>query len=436
MNCKRIKLILGRQLVGSFLIAVLAFSSVPNLLFAQDKTRLSNEDRTKIFDKVWSLVNTRYYDPKMNGVDWLGVKRQYEPLIAKTGDTQDFFDVIKKMVGEMHDAHTRFLTPLQARQFRERKATTIGVLLSKVEGKTVVEKVLPNVEGELAKVKPGMIVRTIDGVKIEKRLTEARKEVGRSSSKRAIQILTYRRLLRGEPGTSIKVGLTDENGKNFEVLLVRKVVPQISKAIGEILPSGIGYLAVSSFRAPISGEFKKTLLKLKDTPSIIIDLRYNGGGSISEVLKMAGMFLDKRYSFGKFMRRKGSAKQSLKKFSAGRIGGQVYSKPVLILTSKFSASGSELFASGLQELGRAKVVGGQTCGCLLGISRKYRLRGGSELHISDIGFLSAKGNIYEKVGITPDKVVPQRIADLQNGFDRGISEAENILTSAAAQINN
>ena len=431
MSNKRIKLILGRQFIGSFLIAILAFSSVPNLGYAQDKTPLSNDDRAKIFDKVWRLVNTRYYDPKMNGTNWSNVKEKYEPLIPQTSDDPEFYDVLKKMVGEMNDAHTRFLTPREARERRSRKGTTIGALLSEIEGKTVVEKVLPDAKGELAKVKPGMIVRTIDGVRVEKRLAEARKEVGGSSSKRALQILTYRRLLRGEPGTSIKIGLIGEDGKNFEVTLNRKVISQTSKAIGTILPSGIGYLAVSSFRAPISAEFKKTLLKLKDAPSIIIDLRYNGGGSISEVLRMAGMFLDKKYSFGKFMRRKGTAKQSLKKFSAGRKGRQIYSKPILILTSKFSASGSELFASGLQELGRAKVVGGQTCGCLLGISRKHRLRGGSELHISDIGFLSAKGKIYEKVGVTPDQVVKTKILDLQSGFDRGISTAEKLLSSTA-----
>ena len=422
-----------RQVVKLVVVLALFFAGVPNsgLAFTQD--RLSAEDKELIFEKVWSLINDRYYDPAMNGVDWAAVKGRYRPLIATAPTDSEFYDVVKRMVAEMKDAHTRFLTPRESREHRARQGTTAGILLSRIEGKTVVEKVLPSDDGDLAKVKTGMIVRTVDGKPAETLFLAAKKAVGASSSDRALEIMAYRRMLRGDPGTAVRIGLTDSNGRDFEVTLVRRTVSEKSEAIGKVLPSGFGYIAITSFKAPISGKFKRTLEGLKDTPALIIDLRYNGGGSINEVLTMAGAFLDRRYSFGKFMRRSRGSKQTLRKFSAGAKGKQLYSKPLIILTSKYSASGSELFASSLQELGRARIIGTQTCGCLLGISRKHRLRDGSELHISDIGFISAKGRIYEKVGVTPDKVLDLNIADLRSGLDRGVVEAENMLTEAALE---
>ncbi len=413
------------------LAAFVFFSASANFVNAQAKDELSAKDRINVFEKVWDLVNDRYYDPKLNGVNWASVKVKYQPLIERAMSDEDFYSVLKQMTGEMNDAHTRFLTPREAVEFKKREGTTVGVLLANIEGKTVVERVLPDSEADSAKIKAGMSVRTIDGKTVKEKIAEAEKNIVNSSSDRATEVLIYRRLLSGEPGTSVKVGLTDEKGKDFEVTLTRKVVSQESKVIAEKLASNIGYISVSSFRAPVSEKFKQALIELKDTSGLIVDLRYNGGGNISEVLRMAGFLLDDEYPFGKYVRRAGDKKQQLRDFSAGIKGEQIYSAPVVVLVSKYSASGSELFSSGLQEAGRANVIGSQTCGCLLGISRFYKMKGGGELHISDIGFLSAKGKIYEKIGVTPDKIVGLQLSDLRNNVDVGINEAEKMLSAFA-----
>ena len=413
------------------LAAFVFFSASANLANAQAKDELSAKDRINVFEKVWDLVNERYYDPKLNGVNWASVKVKYQPLIERAVSDEDFYNLLKQMTGEMNDAHTRFLTPREAVEFKKREGTTVGILLTNIDGKTVVERVLPDSEADNAKIKAGMSVRTIDGKTVKEKLAEAEKSIVNSSSDRATEILIYRRLLSGEPETSVKIGLTDEKGKDFEITLTRKVISQESKVIAQKLASNIGYISVSSFRAPVSEKFKQALIELKDTSGLIVDLRYNGGGNISEVLRMAGFLLDDEYPFGKYVRRAGDKKQSLRNFSAGIKGGQIYSAPVVVLVSKYSASGSELFSSGLQEAARANVIGSQTCGCLLGISRFYKMKGGGELHISDIGFLSAKGKIYEKIGVTPDKIVGLELKDLRNNVDVGINEAEKMLSAFA-----
>ncbi len=429
MRSKALKNYFQNRIVFVLLTFVL-FSLSANFTKAQGKDELSAKDRIKVFEKVWDLINDRYYDPKLNGVNWVGVKTKYQPLIEKTVSDEEFYNILKQMTGEMNDAHTRFLTPREAVEFKKKEATTVGILLTNLNGKTIVERVLEESEAAKANIKAGMLVRTIDGQTTAEKISEIEKSVGVSSSDRATNILIYRRLLNGEPETSVKIGLTDEKGKNFEVNLTRKVVSQESKVYAEKLASNMGYISVSSFRSPVSDKFRQALLELKDTSGLIVDLRYNGGGNISEVLRMAGFLLDDEYPFGKYLRRDGDKKQQMRDFSAGIKGGQIYSAPVVVLVSKYSASGSELFSSGLQEFGRAKVIGSQTCGCLLGISRFYSMKGGGELHISDIGFLSAKGKIYEKIGVTPDKIVGLELNDLRNDIDIGIKEAEKILSAS------
>lgn len=421
---------INRRFLIVFFAQLFAIITMANVANAQAESLLSAKSKARVFEKVWKLIDESYYDPKMNGVNWDSQKDIYQPLVTEIQTDEEFYDTLKKMVGEMKDAHTRFLTPREAKEYRAKKGTSVGILLSKVEGKTVVEKVRSTAKGELSKVRPGMTVRTIGGVGIEQKLLEAKIAVGGSSSNRASEIMAYREVLDGEPNTSVKIGLTDEKGSEFQVTLVRELIDQTSKIISQKRDSGVGYIAVSSFRSPISDKFKNALIELKDTPSLIIDLRYNGGGNISEVLRMAGYLLNEKRTFGKFMRRADKTRQEFRSFSAGKKGKQIYSNPVIVLTSKFSASGSELFSSSLQEFGRAKIIGTRTCGCLLGVSKQHRLVGGSELHISDVGFLSSQGKVYEKIGVTPDKIIELKIADLQGGFDRGIAEAEKMSGSS------
>ncbi len=171
--------------------------------------------------------------------------------------------------------------------------------------------------------------------------------------------------------------------------------------------------------------FKKELEAVRDAPGLIIDLRWNGGGEISEVVRIAGLLVNQKTSMGKVIYRGREAGY----LNFGESGKQIFGAPIVVLVNDASASGSELLASALQEAGRAVIVGVRSCGCLLGIINRRPMKGGGELHISETGFLSAKGRIYEKSGITPDQTVDMRIKDFQEGFDRDIWQAEKILTS-------
>jgi carboxyl-terminal processing protease len=391
--------------------------------FAQNGEPLSVKDQAEVFEDAWKLVNEKYYDPKLNGVDWKSVREKYKPLVGNAKNDAEFYVILKQMMGEMKDAHTRFLTPREAYDFKNHQSTSVGINLDEVEGKTVVVKVAPDSEAGRANIKAGMILQTIDNQPIADKINLLKENLGESSSDRASKILLHRRLLDGEPETTVKIGLIDKDGKSFETILTRKVMSQQPKINSFRLPSGFAYISINRFFSPVSQMFKKELEAVKDAPGLIIDLRYNGGGEIAEVVRIAGLLVNQKTSMGKVIFR-GKEPGDL---NFGENGKQIYSGPIVVLVNDASASGSELLASGLQEAGRAEVVGERSCGCLLGIMNKRGMKGGGELHISEMGFLSAKGKIYEKAGITPDESVEQKIVDLQNGYDRDIAQAEKIL---------
>jgi carboxyl-terminal processing protease len=384
---------------------------------------LTKKDREEIFSKVWKSIKDKYYDPGLNGTDWANVKEIYQVKAEQAASDPEFYATIKKMVGEIKDAHTRFLTPREAYEFKTRQITSAGITAENIEKNIVISRVTPDSEAAAAGLKPGMSIVEVDGVPVEERIAQLRGEVGESSSERASSILMLRKLLDGEPETKVRLKVLDFDGKAFDVELTRKVLPNQSRAAGKMLPSGFAYISLSRFFMPAAALFEKELQGVKDAPGLIIDLRYNGGGNMSEVLKIAGFFFREQASFGKTQMRNEEQNElwsvpSSKTYFPG---------PIVVLINSFSASGSELLASGLQENARAKIIGSQSCGCLLGINQLRDMKGGSELHISEIAFLSSKGKIYERAGITPDLLLNLTVDDLRTGKDRGIETAEKVL---------
>jgi carboxyl-terminal processing protease len=384
---------------------------------------LSPRDRLKVFEEVWHTIDEKYYDPRFKGVNWKAVHDRYSPLIENVTSDADFYGLLKKMVGELHDAHTRFHTPRERRERKKQQAVTAGVGIFEVEGRAVVTYVDPNSEASRLGVEAGMVVRSIDGTSIDAWLTANLPRIENSSSERATRLRLYRRISEGEPGTSFKLGLTRADDTTLEVTLVRRVVSDVPVVNWRRLPSGYGYMKLNIWKAPIHKEFDRALERLMDTPGLIMDLRGNPGGEVHQVLEVAEHFFSKRVAFGRFIARSG---RSLELFT-GDDGDEIYRGAVVILINESSGSGSEMFAGVLQENGRATVIGRQSCGCLLGIAKFREVEGGGELAVSELAYESPKGKTLEGRGVIPNEQIALTIVDLQRRRDATLEAAENAL---------
>lgn len=418
---------------------VLAFACLVSVK-AQSAARagdtLSARARAEVFEEVWKTIDGRYYDPSFNGVDWKAVGERYRPRVDAAAGDEEFYALLNQMAGELRDAHTRVRSPRQNRDYKKRQATTAGVIVYEVEGSAVVFDVTPDSEAARAGVLPGMLVRTVDGRPVAEAVAAARREVGASSSERATRVLSYVRLVAGEPGSVLRLGLARTDGTPFEVALTRLTVSAAPRFDARLLPSGLAYVRFNRFRPPVAKLLKEALSKFKDAPGLILDLRANGGGDGREGMKVAGYFFDEKVPVARIATRTGKPPSALfglvslpREFEAGERGGRLYSNPVVVLVNEGTGSTSELIANALQEQGRAYVVGTQSCGCVLGVLDHRDLKGGGGLDVSEVGFVTPKGRKLEGEGVTPDRSVTVTLRDLQGGRDIAVEMAEEYLKS-------
>lgn len=388
-------------------------------------------DRLEVFEEVWKTIDEKYYSATFNGIDWKAMRERYRPLVEAAADDESYYALLDRMAGELRDSHTRVFSPRRRQASRKQQAVSIGLRISEVEGVPVVSHVTTGSEAWRRGVVPGMLVRAIGGLPLADALAAARHEVGVSSSERATRMRAYSRLVSGEPGTQLKLALTRADKTPFEVTLTRLVVKAEPQFTARLLPSGNAYLSFDQFTAPIVERLEAALQKFKAAPGLILDLRNNGGGDGEEGLRFAGYFFDREVFIARLQTRTGKPpiEGMPPELEAGRKGGRIYPNSVVILTNEGTASTSELITATMQEHGRARIIGAQTCGCVLGVVNLREIRGGGALSLSEFGFVTSRGRTLEGVGIIPDIAVAHTLSDVQSGRDAALEEAEKYLNS-------
>lgn len=389
----------------------------------------SATDRMATFEKIWHAIQDNYYDPQMNGVNWNEIHQRYRPLVEATKSDQDFYPLMERMAGELHDAHTHVLDPVKAENFRRQKILILGFRTDEFDKKLVITEVETGSDAEQAGIVPGASIETIDGRPLVERLGESRKLLSDSSSVRATQLLLDAAVLDGPPDSSVRLGLKRPDGSRFETTLKRSFNALSPRLSARLLSSGNGYIKFNAFYPPAASDFKEALQKFHDAPGLIIDLRMNPGGSGEELMDIAGNFYSGRIVFTKNKLRT----RDVRPIYVESKDGQVYNGPVVILVTQHSGSSSELFAAGMQDSGRARVVGTQTCGCVLGVPKPVELKDGGMVTISQVLWFTPSGRKLEGEGVIPDKVVRQTLADVIARRDPLLDAGDQLLKEMSAK---
>ncbi len=380
--------------------------------------------RMRTFELVWARVRDKHYDPNMNGVDWGRVKREYAPRVKQARSDKEFYSLLERMLGELKQSHFGVIPP-DAAQFESEEVSwewgEPGLVIQLVEGRPVVTEVPKGSPAEKSGIRAGFVVTSIRGKSLDAVLARLKVRHRREMDLRTAFLIETLRLLHGP--LERKVGIRFLNGddrpgavevgrKRFggELVELGEMPPMYAEMESRRLEGGAGYVRFNVFMMPLLGRIRDAITSMRDAPGIVLDLRRNPGGVGMMATPIAGMFVDKQISLGTMKMREGEMYFPV--FPSERP----YRGPLAILTDELSASTSEILAAGLQEAGRAVVVGRPTPGMALP-SVVERLPGGVRLQYAVADFRTPKGKLLEGRGVIPDIPVELRRAELLAGKD-------------------
>jgi carboxyl-terminal processing protease len=271
----------------------------------------------------------------------------------------------------------------------------IGSLVRGGSDYVVISEVYKGFPADLAGIKAGDLLKKVDGVSLKGIPTE------KVSDK-----------LKGNPGTDITVTI-ERNGKESDYSMKREkiLIPPVPYA--GMIDSKTGYIRLRNFTQDCIGDFKEALLKVKaaNPEQIIVDLRGNPGGLLTEAVEVVNLFVGPG---NPVVSTKGKVKQFDEDFKTTRaaIDEKI---PIAVLINRGSASASEIVAGALQDLDRGVIVGQRSYGKgLVQVTRplsyntqlkvttaKYYIPSGRCIQALDFSHPNEDGS----VGIIPDSLI-------------------------------
>ena len=374
----------------------------------RSNTALAESDAV-LYDMVWKLVNTKYVDQTNNGQNWERWRHKYDDKIKTP---EDAYVAIDTMVASLNDRYTRFVPP---KEFEEEKSMIkgslygIGIQMGLRDGKIVVIAPLEDTPGEKAGLMAGDEILEIDGISTK----------DMSIDKAADKI-------RGKKGTPVKLLIKrkDSPNKVYEIIRDEIEIKSISlkPPYDSKIDDKIGYIRLSSFMGRnVGNEFKSIITdKYKDKEGIIVDLRGNTGGLLTNAILISDIFLDNEIIVSTVDR--DGYKDTTK--SGKRY---VSTQPLVVLINKGSASASEIMSGALKDNKRAILIGENSFGKGLVQEVKSLTPFSAGLNITIQKYLTPNGSDIHKKGIAPDIEVKITEADIKAKNDVQLKKAQEVM---------
>lgn len=294
---------------------------------------------------------------------------------------------IKGYVAGLGDEYTEYLTKEDYEELMTSVVGNyvgIGVYMSQDRYGNVV--ILLPIEGSPAEekgLKTGDIIKKVNGEDCQNM------ELSLVASK-----------VKGEEGTTVNLEILREK-ETFTIDIERRNV-KLNQMKSEALENNIGYIKILSFDENCSKEFEQLLDELleKNIKSLIIDVRDNGGGIVSEATNIANLFLEKDKVIMQEL-----GKDSKEEVITTKKDAKVDSNlKIVILENENSASASELLIGALKENERATIIGVKSFG--KGVMQEILpVSTGGALKVTIQEFRTPSGNVINKRGIEPDILV-------------------------------
>jgi len=314
-------------------------------------------DSLKTFSSVYSVVEQNYAEPV-------------------SADKAIYNGAIPGMLRVL-DPHSNFFDPKSYSLLREEqrgKYYGVGMQVGPRNNKIIVIAPFAGAPAYRAGIRPGDIIINVDGKATDNMTTSDVAE-----------------LLKGPKGTTVHVTVLREGAeKPLEFSIVRDEIPRYSVDLHFMIRPDIGYLHVTGFQETTDQEVTQALGQMGDIKALILDLRQNPGGLLSEGVGVADKFLKKGQVIVSHHGR--SSPERVYRAAHGN-GGKDY--PIVVLVNRGTASAAEIVAGALQDHDRALIVGETTFGKGL-VQTVYPLSENTGLALTTAKYYTPSGRLIQR----------------------------------------
>lgn len=344
----------------------------------------------------------------------------------KDFDREDRIAVYFNAIAGIYDPHTEFFAPKDKANFdigMTGQLEGIGAQLQEKDGYIKVSSIVPG----SASYKQGQL----KGGDIILKVAQGDAEPVDLADMKLDDVVL---LVRGKKGTEVRLTVKKPDASIIVIPIIRDIVVLEDTYAQSVILKGkknIGYIKLPSFYADFTGksnrscskDIKKELEKLKaeNVDGVILDLRYNGGGSLPDVVDMAGLFIDK-----------GPVCQVKQKMNNAQVledreAGVVYDGPLTVMVNSNSASASEIMAAAIQDYNRGLIVGTSPSSFGKGTVQRFfnlddylppayaNIKPLGEVKITTQKFYRINGGTTQLKGVIPDVVLPDPYYLLDQG---------------------
>jgi carboxyl-terminal processing protease len=346
----------------------------------------------EIYHRAWQLIKDEYVDQHFNGQSWAHWEHRYD---SEMKDLTDAHKCIETMALSLADKYTRFLDCdafADERAQIDAKLFGIGIQIA-IDDKSrlIIFNSYEGTPASKAGLKPADEIVSIDG-----------------RPAKGLTVEEAAKMIRGAVDTDVAITLRRDEKPPFTVKVKRAEITVHAVQTAKMLDDQVGYIRLSSFisqQAP--GEMKEALAKLSEAKGIILDLRDNPGGLLTNAIEIANMFLA---TGGIVSTVDGEGYKSRTQADGKPLSAQ----PLVIVINQGSASAAEITSGALHDNDRARLVGQKSYGkgLVQGVSR---LPDGSGLNITIAHYLTPKDIDINRKGIEPDYPVALSSSDIREG---------------------
>lgn len=343
--------------------------------------------------------------------------RTFDHYRFKFGE-DDKFTLFVNTITQSMDPYTEFFPPVEKRYFDEQlsgRFSGIGASLQYDDGNIKIASLLTGSPAwKSQQIEVGDVIMKVAQGK------EAPTELTGYVVEDAVK------LIRGKKGSEVVLTLKKKDGTLKNVSLIRdEIVQDETFARSAVIDSAglkVGYIFLPEFYADFENpngarsgaDVAKEVRKLKEAKvdGIVIDLRNNGGGSLYDVVQMAGLFIDE----GPIVQVKDREGRPM--VMRDKDNGVLYSGPLAVMVNEFSASASEIFAAAIQDYGRGVIIGSTSTYGKGTVQRPFGLDPDNNFMStnSELGslkmtlqkFYRINGGSTQLKGVVPDIIVPDQ----------------------------